>query len=123
VGFPVVFDDRWFQADLDRASPKGKDVAREARKQFEGDGIDPDLLMACQEDGPDGTRLPGCVKTYLGLGPGRGPGKWGMVFVGAQAADGSVELQFLAFGVRHQATGGRAPTVYWLADRRLHDKN
>jgi hypothetical protein len=76
VGFPVVFDDRWFEADLHRASPKGKDVAGAAREQFERDGVDSDLLFACQDPGPDGTRLPGCVKTYLGPGTGRGPGHW-----------------------------------------------
>lgn len=121
--FRVVFDDRWFEADLNRASPKGKEIARRAREQFEREGIDSDELLGCQEHGRDGTRLPGCLKAYLGPGTGRGPGHWGIVFFAAEAEDGSVELQFLAFGVRHQPTQGRAPTVYWLADRRLHDRN
>jgi hypothetical protein len=46
-----------------------------------------------------------------------------MVFVHVQSDDDSDELLCLAFGVRHQPTQGRAPTVYWLAHRRLHDKN
>ena len=99
-------------------------MATKARQQLERHGIELDDLVACEDLGPDGTRLPRCVKTYLGPGTGRGPGHWGMVFrEGESDDDGTVLLQFLAFGVRHQPSRGRAPTVYWLADRRLHDRN
>jgi hypothetical protein len=95
-------------------------IARQARGEFERNGIGVDKLLACEPEGPDGTRLPGCVKTYLGPTGGRGPGRWGMVFRLAQHEDGPT-LRYLAFGVRHQPTAGRAPTVYYLADRRLNE--
>ena len=72
-------------------------------------------LRRCAEEGPDGTRLPSCVKVYLP--PPAGP--FGMVFRIARDETGT-KLALLAFGMRHPPRHSNAPSVYWLADRRLH---
>jgi len=42
-----------------------------------------------------------------------------MIFDLIRTADGLL-LNYVAFGVRHQPRGSRAPTVYLIAHRRLH---
>jgi hypothetical protein len=44
-----------------------------------------------------------------------------MVFLGV-TREGRIVLEFLAFGVRHQPPGSRAPSVYEIAHRRLHGR-
>jgi hypothetical protein len=117
--FEVVFDDDWFADDVARASGRGKTIARQARAEIAASGLASEQLLRCEAEGPDGTRLANCVKTYLGPPTGRGPGHWGMVFVLVHRPEG-FRLRYLAFGVRHQPQLGRAPTVYQIADRRLN---
>src|SRR5690349_12446746 len=62
---PVVFDDRLWSQDLTRTSTRGRSVAISARHQYERRGCLVSSLRRCDEEGPDGTRLPGCVKVYL----------------------------------------------------------
>jgi hypothetical protein len=73
---PALFDDAAFAEDLRRASEAGTEVALAARRDFEGEGIPVGSLLACDEEGPDGTALRHCVK--LRLPPPNG--KFGMVF-------------------------------------------
>jgi hypothetical protein len=98
-------------------------VGFRARADFERDGIDPADCELCEDPGPDGTRLPRCLKIYLGP-PAAGPRghDWGMVFV-PDRVDGVIEFQCLAFGVRHPPRNSRRWSVYQFADKRLHDKN
>lgn len=112
---PALFDDAAFAEDLQRASDAGTEVALAARKEFEGEGVPVGSLLACDEEGSDGTELRHCVK--LRLPPP--DGKFGMVFRIEQRQERSV-LVFAAFGVRHHPLEANAPTVYEIAHSRLH---
>jgi hypothetical protein len=75
-----------------------------------------DHLLACDEEGTEGTRLLHCVKVYLP----HPNGKFGMVFR-IERREGESLLAYAAFGVRHHPRDSHAPTVYEIADRRLRD--
>ncbi len=111
---PVAFEDA-FVEDLERASSGGCAHAVAARTEFERLGVDVGRLRPCDPEGRDGTRLAGCVKIYIPWPDGR----FGMVFA-VERIEGRLTLVFVAYGVRHQPSGARAPTVYALAHRRLH---
>lgn len=72
-------------------------------------------LLACDEEGPDGTTLANCMKIYLP----RPAGKFGMVFR-IELHEGKSLLAYAAFGIRHHPPDSHAPTVYQIAHRRLH---
>lgn len=112
---PVLFDDAAFAEDLRRASESGGEVARAARTTFEAEGVPLANLLACDEEGPDGTALKHCLK--LRLPPP--DGKFGMVFR-IELWEGKPTLVFAAFGVRHHPPDAKAPTVYEIAHHRLH---
>jgi hypothetical protein len=111
---PALFDDAAFDEDLRRASGTGEEVALAARKEFEGGGVPVESLLACDEEGSDGTELRHCVK--LRLPPPKG--RFGMVFRIEQQKGRSV-LVFAAFGARHHPANSNALTVYEIAHRRL----
>jgi hypothetical protein len=111
---PALFDDAAFAEDLGRASDAGEEAALAAREEFEAEGVPIANLLACDEEGPEGTTLQHCLK--LRLPPP--DGKFGMVFRIELRDDRSV-LVFAAFGVRHHPRGSNAPTVYEIAHRRL----
>jgi hypothetical protein len=108
----VLFDDLAFEEDVRRA---GGEIAAAIRRIYEQHGLPVADLLACDEEGQDSTRLPGCVKVYLP----RPAGRFGMVFAIHRQA-GRLLLAYVAFGVRHHPRGSNAPTVYQIADRRLH---
>jgi hypothetical protein len=112
---PALFDDAAFAEDLRRASDAGREVAVAARKDFEAAGVLVERLLACDEEGAEGTALRHCVK--LRLPPP--DGKFGMVFRIEMRDDKSV-LAFAAFGVRHHPADSNALSVYEIAHRRLH---
>lgn len=112
---PALFDDAAFAEDVRRASKVGEEVALAARREFEAEGVPVETLLACDEEGPDGTVLRHCVK--LRLPPP--DGKFGMVFR-IELRDGKSTLVFAAFGVRHHPREAMTPTVYAIAHRRLH---
>ena len=112
---PALFDGAAFAEDLRRASDAGEEVALAARKEFEAEGVPIENLLACDEEGPEGTALRHCLK--LRLPPP--DGKFGMVFR-IELRDGKSVLVFAAFGVRHHPADSNAPTVYEIAHRRLH---
>lgn len=95
--FPVRVADEAFSEDLHHASPAGREIGERERSRMEGEGIATDELQPCAAEGPDATRLAGCVKTYLP----RPDGQWGMVLTGDLAPEGSPVLVCLAFGLRH----------------------
>ena len=111
---PALFDDAAFDEDLRRAGDAGEEVARTARKEFEREGVPLGNLLACDEEGPDGTELRHCVK--LRLPPPNG--KFGMVFR-IELRDDKPILAFAAFGVRHHPPEAKARTVYEVAHHRL----
>jgi len=111
----ALFDDAAFAEDLRRASDAGREVALTARKEYEQSGLPIGHLLACDEEGTDGTQLPHCVKVYLPR-PG---GKFGMVFR-IERREGRTLLAYIAFGIRHHPREAHAPTVYEIADQRLN---
>jgi hypothetical protein len=110
----ALFDDAAFAEDLRRTSDAGHEAALAARQQYEQGGVPVDDLLACEEEGADGTRLPHCVKIYLP----RPYGKFGMVFR-IERRESRTVLAFVAFGVRHHPRQSHASTVYEIASRRL----
>jgi hypothetical protein len=111
----VRFDDEAFAEDLHHATAAGRDVGTRARGRFEREGVAASALSGCDPEGRDGTRLVGCVKTYLPQ-PGGG---WGMVFSGDRETDGGPVLVVVSFGVRHPVHAWQ-PSVYQVAHRRLN---
>jgi hypothetical protein len=112
---PALFDDAAFAEDLRRSSDAGREVALAARREFEAQGVPTKVLLACDEEGPDGTALRHCVKMRLPPPDG----KFGMVFR-IEVRSGKPVLVFASFGVRHQPVESNASTVYEIAHRRLH---
>ncbi len=112
VTFRVRFNDARIQQDIQRARPAGREIARKARAALERDGIDSSMLARCEGEHRDGTDLPGMVKLYLPIPYG----EWGLVLQAAHD-DAGLHLLVVAFGERHPANG---PSVYQIADRRLH---
>jgi hypothetical protein len=108
----VIFDDAAFEVDLRGA---GSEIAAATRRDYERGGIPVADLLACDEEGRDATRLPGCVKVYLP----RPAGMFGMVFA-IERQEGRLSLVYLAFGVRHHPRDSNALTVYEIAHLRLH---
>lgn len=96
--FPVAFDELAVAEDLARLGSAG--IAALAALDRDIDrlgGLPRERLLACEAEGRDGTRLPGCVKTYVPWPAGR----FGVVMV----------------AVSHPA---RALTIYQIAQRRLN---
>jgi hypothetical protein len=79
-------------------------------------GLPRERLMACEAEGRDGTRLGGCVKTYVPWPAGR----FGAVMVAVTHLERPVGLRVIAFGVRHQPAEAHALSVYQIAHRRLN---
>jgi len=73
--FRVLFDDIAWAEDLHHASAAGASAAIAARAALESSGLLADDTKPCLSEGPDGTRLSGCVKVYVPapIGP------WGLV--------------------------------------------
>ena len=117
--FPVGFDDDALAEDLDRLPASAEVALREFRKELRRHGgIPRSRLMACQAEGRDGTKLGGCVKTYIPWPVGR----FGAVFLPAKHPSRPLTLRVLAFGVRHHPRESNAETVYEVAYSRLHGR-
>lgn len=76
--FPVGFDDDALDEDLSHLPASAEEALRLFHREVHRlGGIPKSRLMACQAEGRDGTRLGGCVKTYIPWPDGR----FGAVFV------------------------------------------
>lgn len=111
--FPAHFGVSAWAIDMERTTARGRTVAQAARRDYEGNGVPITALRPTQDEGPDGTQLPGCLKTYVPLPAGA----FGMVFEVVKAGDKPL-LVYLAFGVRHHPPDSHS--VYRIAHRRLH---
>jgi hypothetical protein len=115
--FPVGFDDDALEEDLAHLPASAEEALRLFHKDVRRlGGIPKSRLMACQAEGRDGTRLGGCVKTYIPWPDGR----FGAVFVAVTHPNRPMALRAIALGIRHRPSGSSAPTVYQVADRRLN---
>lgn len=112
---PARFDSNAWDKDIARAGSSGRAAAETARDRYERDGVPVEELRQVQDEGPDGTILPNCVKVYLPPPVG----KFGMIFEVVRA-DEKLRLEYIAFGVRHHPPESNASTVYELAQQRLH---
>jgi len=112
--FRVLFDDIAWAEDLHHASAAGAIAGYAAREWLETSGLLAEDIKPCLAEGPDGTRLSGCVKVYLPapIGP------WGLV-LGLRPLEGEPVLYHLAFGLRHPTHAWQL-SVYQVADHRLH---
>ncbi len=115
ASFRVELDDTAFAEDQAHSTPAGRDAALRKRVAVERDGQPADDLITCDDEARDGTRLPGCFKTYVPWPTGR----WGMVFELRFDENRRPYLAFLAFGVRHHPKDSHALSVYQIADQRL----
>ena len=114
--FPVGFDDDALGEDLAHLPASAEEALRAFHKEIRRlGGIPKSRLMACQAEGHDGTRLGGCVKTYIPWPNGR----FGAVLLAVVHPARSLALRVIAFGVRHHPPGSNARTVYEVADIRL----
>lgn len=86
-------------------------MALDARRQFAAHGIEAAQLRPCRDEGRDGTRLPGCVKTYLPAPAG----DWGMVFQARFNEHGQPFMHCLALGFRPQVCVGQRQALVAVA--------
>ncbi len=118
--FPVGFDEDAMTEDLEHVSQGAVEALAGFRKEVrQQGGIPEDRLKACQEEGPEGTKLGGCVKTYVPWPDGR----FGAVFIAVTHPKRPLALRVIAFGVRHHPRDSHAETVYQVADRRQNKEN
>ena len=117
----LTFDDAVWREEVERyASGSGPRVAGEAARRKLERSLPGRGFKACAAEGPDGTRLPKCVKLFVPLGrSGSASAPYGFVFEAALAGTpATLELRLLAFGERHPPPGVRS--VYERAHKRLH---
>lgn len=115
--FPVGFDDDALEEDLEHLPASAEVALRSFRKEAQQEGgVAVAKLMRCQAEGRDGTRLGGCVKTYIPWPDGR----FGAVFIAVTHPNRPMALRVIAYGIRHHPRGSTAQTVYEVADRRLN---
>ncbi len=115
--FPLAFDEAAMAEDLARLGQAGAEALAVLGREIEqSGGLSAGRLMACEAEGRDGTRLGGCVKTYVPWPAGR----FGAVMVGVSHPERPVGLRVIAFGVRHHPREAHALTVYEIAHRRIH---
>ena len=103
----MAFDEIAWSEDLRNATASGRDAARQVRRKLENRGQPVAEMMACDDEGRDGTRLGGCVKTYIPqpIGP------WGLVYLIARDTEGRFRLdhRFLSAGTVQQRRYLRSP--------------
>jgi hypothetical protein len=110
---PVQFDEHAIAEDLEHHPPAARAALELLRRDIDRDGgLSFSRLKRCDEEGRDGTRLAGCVKTYVPWPTGR----FGLVLLPVAHPTRPLALRAFAYGVRHPAA--RKPSVYRIADRR-----
>ena len=121
AGDRLAFDDDLWIEEVDRfdAGSRAHTAATVARRQIDRPGARV-VVRACDAEGSDGTRLPGCAKLYVPLDVEPSGAPLGFVFALRTGPDETVRLRMLAFGERHPAPGTRS--VYERAHKRLHGR-
>jgi hypothetical protein len=110
---PVVFDEHAVAEDLAHHPPVARHALEVLRRELNRDGgLPTSRLKRCEAEGRDGTRLAGCVKTYVPWPTGR----YGLVMLPVAHPTRPLALRAFAFGVRHPAA--LKPSVYKIADGR-----
>jgi hypothetical protein len=115
---PVAFDEATWNQDMRNSTDAGRAAATNKRAELERDGQPVNELLACDEEGRDGTSLPECVKTRIPWPDG----KWGIVYLIAHDKQTKrLSLDVLAFDMRHHPKDSHALNLYERAHRRLHN--
>jgi hypothetical protein len=110
---PVEFNEDAIAEDLTHHPPVARRALDLFRREVDHDGgLSFSRLKRCDEEGRDGTRLAGCVKTYVPWPAGR----FGLVLLPVAHSTKPLALRAFAYGVRHPATN--KPSVYEIADQR-----
>jgi hypothetical protein len=112
---PIVFDDKLLNTDLEHLTDNAATALVQLRREAGRDGgLPKSRLLRCQAEGRDGTRLPGCAKTYVPWPDG----PWGIVFRAGEDPNRPFALYTIAYGRRHP-TGPGQLSDYQIASRRL----
>lgn len=110
---PVEFDEYAIAEDLKHHPPAArKELELFRREAYRRGGLPLSFLNRCEEEGRDGTRLEGCVKTYAPWLTG----SFDLVLLPVAHPTRSLALRAFAYGMRHPAA--HKPSVYEIADRR-----
>lgn len=110
---PVEFNEDAIAEDLTHHPPVARKALDLFRREVERDGgLSFSRLKRCDAEGLDGTRLAGCVKTYVPWPAGR----FGLVLLPVAHHEKPLALRAFAYGVRHPETS--KPSVYEIADQR-----
>jgi hypothetical protein len=110
---PVSFDEHSIAEDLSHHPPVARNALDLFRREADRNGGLPvSRLKRCEDEGRDGTRLAGCVKTYVPWPSGR----FGLVLLPVAHPTRPLALRAFAYGVRHPAA--QKPSVYEIADER-----
>jgi hypothetical protein len=110
---PVQFDEHAIVEDLTHHPPPARRALELFRREVDRDGGLPfSRLKRCDAEARDGTRLEGCVKTYVPWPTGR----FGLILLAVSHPTRPLALRAFAYGVRHPAAS--KPSVYEIADRR-----
>ncbi|MDP2710268.1 MAG: hypothetical protein Q8O56_03530 [Solirubrobacteraceae bacterium] len=111
---PVLFAERQIAHDLARLPDRAAIELARLRRQIEREGgLPTSHIKRCEAEGPDGTRLPDCFKTYVPWDEDR----WGLVMIAVSHPTRTFALRAFAYGLRHPT--GTTASVYRIADRRL----
>jgi hypothetical protein len=111
--FPVVFDEPAIAEDLAHHPPVARHALELLRRELDRDGgLAASRLKRCDAEARDGTRLGGCLKTYVPWPTGR----FGLVMLPVSHPSRPLALRAFAFGVRHPSA--MKPSVYKIADKR-----
>jgi hypothetical protein len=120
----ITFGTKEWQHEVERYEPNSpaRIKAEGARKEIEGGRVKRGWMKCRSEGSADGTTLPGCVKIYVPLAKhSASEAPYGFVFELEMRSDGTLGLDFLAFGERHPRNE-RSRSVYERAHRRLHGR-
>lgn len=115
---PVQFNEHAIAEDLTHHAPVARKALDLFRREVDRDGGLPfSRLKSCEDESRDGTRLGGCVKTYVPWPTGR----FGLVLLPVAHPTRPLALRAFAYGIRHPAAG--KPSVYEIADQRHNTEN
>jgi hypothetical protein len=115
---PVLFNDDAIAEDFAHLPPTARNALDIFRREVDRDGgLPTSRLKRCEGEGRDGSRLAGCLKTYVPWPTGR----FGLVLLPTEHPTRPLAVRAFAYGVRHPT--GNKPSVYTIAHERRQPKD
>jgi hypothetical protein len=115
---PVLFNDDAIAEDLAHLQPTAHNALDIFRREIDRyGGLPISRLKRCEEEGSDGSRLAGCLKTYVPWPTGR----FGLVLLPTEHPTRPLAVRAFAYGIRHPT--GNKPSVYTIAHERRQPKD